>query len=1010
MDGSTPVQWTFGSSDLRDIDLDVLAACAPQIAYIRRLTSSWGKLTAPSSWLEPTSVEQNGYLTCQIDWQYMRAMLLVIQDSLAIRTLDDIFYDIQNNTGELRNGRGSIIDMQTGTTLNQVAQILHYRSHPLIAEHAIASMFDGIKGVYIRKQQMYTHSGEPVPETILFAALYPFVPPTSPLSLKVYSRRPISPSNPALLLCAMGPDTWKSQFVGAGETREHSMTTILHDLARTAAPNLDSLMEAFRRQQQCVCQYDKNPTSERDYVMAQPEVVLPDWALTIGLIYDSEKIRCVAHIPYLPPGGEGPHYLSFHFATLPFPSDCPGSHDAKKFVEGRYRVTVALLSLQEHVARLAKLYEEVFWTARDQPYSQEPSTALAPQAKWSLTLRGLPCASPTISEIALDVDKHKPMDLASRVSRAYGELMYDGLASSGSCGIDGPDAELVRRVCEWYDVCATQGCEGCNLPTDSVLGLDSIDCLALREDGDHGPEDGEHDQDQLEDNQIDNDHMDCREDAQVESDDESPEALTDNDSEDLDPEVSVLRLWRQWKAHVLDELQPDLCPAPCPDSNADIQGVVSPNWRQRPTSLRYASSFDGVASESTSASDASKDGRASAFSSRLKTSASSPTLSTGYLTSLRHVSWEETSDTVELLLLRSLGDPYNKFLQRFYCNISGSCITAIEYVAESFAKSDTWKSYSLDGWAVIVRRLKEAMKRWHIPEGGNATIAPILVPPAYMQGYGSLRDGPNDIANMDMTVTVLTLQWLNAVYQHWAPQRAPWLRTPDMETPKDEALVPRVCLYTRDDASIDQKTSLLVLFRPYTASTQFVGELPADGILEYFISRILGGPSPFWTSLSLVNSTQQEDTSREHLPLFVSVRGYACEQNTSGLRLAIETARIHMARVLQRTIDSFIKRHYAEQHWEPDRKLTASDVKVPMDPNFYTYGMFYNNCTFRMFASFPVLSRDANGRYRGMVRNIELQAFDYVQPMVNRQRGLVLSFMLTAEQHIHNLKEILGYL
>lgn len=45
-----------------------------------------------------------------------------------------------------------------------------------------------------------------------------------------------------------------------------------------------------------------------------------------------------------------------------------------------------------------------------------------------------------------------------------------------------------------------------------------------------------------------------------------------------------------------------------------------------------------------------------------------------------------------------------------------------------------------------------------------------------------------------------------------------------------------------------------------------------------------------------------------------------------------------------------------------------------------------------------------------MVRNIELQAFDYVQPMVNRQRGLVLSFMLTAEQHIHNLKEILGYL
>ncbi|KAI0732627.1 hypothetical protein C8Q72DRAFT_898601 [Fomitopsis betulina] len=262
--------------------------------------------------------------------------------------------------------------------------------------------------------------------------------------------------------------------------------------------------------------------------------------------------------------------------------------------------------------------------------------------------------------------------------------------------------------------------------------------------------------------------------------------------------------------------------------------------------------------------------------------------------------WEDISDTVEMLLLRTPGDPYNKFLQYSYCNIPGSCITA------------------------IIRHLALLLAGWL---GGDC-------PPSH--------GGDEEVA-------------------HYSANTCP-------------------------------------------------ARIFGNDTSHQFISRILDGPSPIFTSPSLVNSTQQEDASRDNLPLFVSVRGYACEQKTSRLRLAIETARIHMARVLQRTIDRFIKRHYAGQHREPDRRLTASDVKVSLDPNFYTYGVFYNNCTFRMFASFPVLSRDANGRYHWMVRNIELEAFDYVQPMIQRQWGFVLSFMLTVEQHIHNLKEILGYL
>lgn len=104
-------------------------------------------------------------------------------------------------------------------------------------------------------------------------------------------------------------------------------------------------------------------------------------------------------------------------------------------------------------------------------------------------------------------------------------------------------------------------------------------------------------------------------------------------------------------------------------------------------------------------------------------------------------------------------------------------------------------------------------------------------------------------------MTVLTLRWLHDMQRSWAQFGNPWLRTRDADTPATGRGAPRTCLYTRDDASIDQKTSVLVLFSSYTDSTQFFRELPTDaGVLERFISCILGGPSPFWTSLELARS------------------------------------------------------------------------------------------------------------------------------------------------------------
>ena len=137
--------------------------------------------------------------------------------------------------------------------------------------------------------------------------------------------------------------------------------------------------------------------------------------------------------------------------------------------------------------------------------------------------------------------------------------------------------------------------------------------------------------------------------------------------------------------------------------------------------------------------------------------------------------------------------------------------------------------------------------------------------------------------------------------------------------------------------------------------------------------------------------------------------GYPCTINTSKMTLAIETARIRMACALQCTIDAFLRSHYAKQHWEFDRELTASDAEVKMDPNFFALSLFYNNCTFRMFVNFPALSKDRDERYYWTVQNVELAAFNFVQPLGLRERAVILSFMLTVEQHIHNLKGILGY-
>ncbi|EPS97988.1 hypothetical protein FOMPIDRAFT_89945 [Fomitopsis schrenkii] len=94
---------------------------------------------------------------------------------------------------------------------------------------------------------------------------------------------------------------------------------------------------------------------------------LPACAMTIGVIYDANEINLVAHIPYTAQGRR--RFTSLLFDTLPFPSTCIGS--PSDFVRGRYRVALALLSLQHHVFRLVTLAE---------PFAGAPVDCMAQRA------------------------------------------------------------------------------------------------------------------------------------------------------------------------------------------------------------------------------------------------------------------------------------------------------------------------------------------------------------------------------------------------------------------------------------------------------------------------------------------------------------------------------------------------------------------------------------------------------------------------------------------------------
>ncbi|KAH9933917.1 uncharacterized protein B0H18DRAFT_1115271 [Fomitopsis serialis] len=230
-------------------------------------------------------------------------------------------------------------------SLCQVTQVLQYRDWEALAEHAIATVFDGIPSAYVRRQNLgvigLQRTEDPV-GSIDYAVLFYPVGPSTPRSLEQLACTPVS--------AATQPSSVRK---GAREVAwvrppTEELPSTLRNLARLAEVSLASVSRPL-------------PSCTGDSIEGTPVLTADagDPPMTMGLIYDSECIRLVAHIPYAV--ADGYNYLSLLFDTLPFPSRCAGSAGASEFVRGRYRVALALLAVQQHIFRMVTRMERVEW-------------------------------------------------------------------------------------------------------------------------------------------------------------------------------------------------------------------------------------------------------------------------------------------------------------------------------------------------------------------------------------------------------------------------------------------------------------------------------------------------------------------------------------------------------------------------------------------------------------------------------------------------------------------------
>ncbi|EPS97962.1 hypothetical protein FOMPIDRAFT_1051870 [Fomitopsis schrenkii] len=370
-----PANWTFMEiSDLRDSALK--ARLQHHVDYLFALRAAWrNEFVVPGVWMSVTSdvqdeVTKNTCYTARRSREYSRGIIRLqlglISDEISCLTNDELIDRANQDVvphfslSSERHVNSKIlfnewehpsykVKTPTHMSLHQVAQILQYQDLEVLAEHAITTALDGIPGAYVRREGVTDlHNYQPSGATLALAGSldcalihYP-IGPSTPRSLEHLAHTPIGPANPALLLTMKGPAAWRPERGHSGR-EDTDLSSVLRKLALLAEPSLACLSDSWLRDSKGLCAAPPGSATTR----------LPACAMTIGVIYDANEINLIAHVPYTAHGKQ--RFLSLLFDTLPFPSTCTGS--PSDFVRERYRVALALLSLQHHVFHLVTLAE-----------------------------------------------------------------------------------------------------------------------------------------------------------------------------------------------------------------------------------------------------------------------------------------------------------------------------------------------------------------------------------------------------------------------------------------------------------------------------------------------------------------------------------------------------------------------------------------------------------------------------------------------------------------------------
>ncbi|KAH9933925.1 uncharacterized protein B0H18DRAFT_606264 [Fomitopsis serialis] len=162
------------------------------------------------------------------------------------------------------------------------------------------------------------------------------------------------------------------------------------------------------------------------------------------------------------------------------------------------------------------------------------------------------------------------------------------------------------------------------------------------------------------------------------------------------------------------------------------------------------------------------------------------------------------------------------------------------------------------------------------------------------------------------------------------------------------AHVPR--LYVRSDVTDEQKASLLPLFYPCSLSQQLARELASERLIGETIEQMLRPQSKFWTFIS---STGVPAVRSDCIPLAVVLHGDPDMKGDD-----VMAARKLMTRALHGTLTLLTMRHYKNQGWDFDRRLTQADARVQLDEQYFVFSVLYSRQLFEIDINFPVLAWD----------------------------------------------------